>query len=157
MNYNCDILSKFDQDWAIVTAGTKDHFNSMTISWGAMGTIWGRPALTIYIRPERYTNEFLKEAEYFTVSFYNEPDRNKLAYLGSHSGRDVDKVKETGLHPLILKDDIITYQEAKETFILKKIYLQRMDKSLMDEKALSFYNGTGLAHDMIIGEIIDKK
>lgn len=157
MNYNCDILTKFNKDWAVVTAGNKDHFNMMTISWGAIGTIWGRDALTIYIRPERFTHEELKQCTYFTVSFFKEEYRSVLTYLGTHSGRDCDKIKETHLHPLYLKDDVITYEEAQETFILKKIYTQTMDKSLMDDKALSFYNGTGYPHDMIIGEIIDYK
>ena len=50
MKLTTDIFSEFDQVWALVTAGTPDNFNTMTISWGGMGTLWGKPVATVYIR-----------------------------------------------------------------------------------------------------------
>ena len=41
-------FSEFDQVWALVTAGTPDNFNTMTISWGGMGTLWGRPVAFLF-------------------------------------------------------------------------------------------------------------
>ena len=29
-----DPFERFNKDWALVTAGTPEHFNGMTISWG---------------------------------------------------------------------------------------------------------------------------
>ena len=58
MKLTTDIFSEFDQVWALVTAGTPDNFNTMTISWGGMGTLWGKPVATVYIRTSRYTHEF---------------------------------------------------------------------------------------------------
>ena len=78
-------FKKFHEQWGLVTAGTKEKFNSMTISWGSMGTIWGKPMITIFIRPTRYTYEFIKSNEYFTVSFFDEKYRDKLSLMGNKS------------------------------------------------------------------------
>ena len=61
-------FERFNSDWALVTAGTPEHYNSMTISWGSMGTIWNKPVVSVYVRPDRYTWRFLKENDTFTVS-----------------------------------------------------------------------------------------
>ena len=76
-------FTKFDKDWALVTSGTKDDFNTMTISWGSMGTIWNRDVVTIYIRPDRYTWEYLNNNDYFTVAFFDEKYRKDLTILGT--------------------------------------------------------------------------
>ncbi len=119
-------FSKFDDDWALATAGNKDGFNTLTISWGSMGTIWNKSVITIYARPDRYTSQFLKENDIFTVSFFPEEYRQQLVYLGTHSGRDIDKVKEVNFHPLFLKEGV-TFKEASEIFVCKKICMQQFD------------------------------
>lgn len=153
--YKINPFDKFNHDWALVTAGNKDHFNSMTISWGSMGTLWNKSIVTIYIRPDRYTFSFLKESDTFTVSFYDDNYKKELLMFGRNSGRDMDKVKESGFTPLILEDGI-TYQEAKETFVLKKIYMEQMNKDLFPEDALKIYERNAPAHYIIIGEVVNK-
>lgn len=146
-------FEKFNKEWALVTAGNKDKFNSMTISWGSMGTLWFKSIVTIYVRPERYTFDFLKSSDYFTVSFYDEKYKDRLIMFGRCSGRDVDKVSESGFSPLFL-DKGITYKEAKETIVLKKIYMQKLDKKLLSSD-MDCYSDGGSEHYMIIGEVID--
>ena len=146
-------FEKFNKEWALVTAGNKDRFNSMTISWGSMGTLWFKSIVTIYVRPERYTFDFLKSSDYFTVSFYDEKYKDRLIMFGRCSGRDVDKVSESGFSPLFL-DKGITYKEAKETIVLKKIYMQKLDKKLLSSD-MDCYSDGGSEHYMIIGEVID--
>ena len=46
-------------NWALVTAGTKEKFNTMTISWGTFGELWNEPIVTIFIRHQRYTKKFI--------------------------------------------------------------------------------------------------
>ena len=58
-NISYNPFKKFDKEWALVTCGTKEKYNTMTIKWGTMGTIWGKPMIQIFIRPTRYTFEFL--------------------------------------------------------------------------------------------------
>ena len=149
-------FKKFHEQWGLVTAGTKEKFNSMTISWGSMGTIWGKPMITVFIRPTRYTYEFIKSNEYFTVSFFDEKYRDKLSLMGNKSGRDIDKVKETGFTPKFL-DKGITYEEASETFVLKKWYFQFMDASqIPDDVKKVYYTPGDEIHYMFIGLVVDK-
>ena len=149
-------FKKFHEQWGLVTAGTKEKFNSMTISWGSMGTIWGKPMITVFIRPTRYTYEFIKSNEYFTVSFFDEKYRDKLSLMGNKSGRDIDKVKETGFTPKFL-DKGITYEEASETFVLKKWYFQFMDASqIPDDVKKVYYTPGDETHYIFIGLVIDK-
>ena len=90
-NLQFDPFEKFNSDWALLAAGPAANCNAMTISWGSMGTIWGKPVITVYVRPDRYTFGFLKENETFTVSFYPEAFRDALKLMGTASGRDGDK------------------------------------------------------------------
>lgn len=150
---NINPFDKFNKEWALVTAGNKDSFNSMTISWGSMGTLWHKDIITIYIRPDRYTFDFLKNSDMFTISFYDEKYRDILTMFGRCSGRDINKVEKSGFNPVFM-DDGITYSEANETIILKKIYMEQLNKDLFNEDILSCYKDNGPAHYMIIGEVI---
>ena len=101
------IFELFDKQWAIVTAGSMAHYNSCTVSWGSLGNIWGHaghscPIVTVYVHPARYTSEFLRDSDIFTVSFYPESCRKALSYIGSHSGRDGDKIAAAGLTPVAM-------------------------------------------------------
>ena len=86
MHLEADVFRKFDKQWALVTAGTPEHYNTMTISWGGLGTLWRRPVATVYVKKNRYTFEFMEQNDYFTVSFYPEAQRRALSLLGSTSG-----------------------------------------------------------------------
>ena len=155
-NISYNPFKKFHEQWGVVTAGTKEKFNSMTISWGSLGTIWGQPMITVFIRPTRYTYEFMKSNEYFTVSFFDEKYREKLSLIGNKSGRDIDKVKETGFTPKFL-DKGITYEEASETFVLKKWYFQFMDATqIPDDVKKVYYTPGDETHWMFIGLVVDK-
>ena len=97
MEFTVDIFSKLDKEWALLAAGSvKDH-NAMTVSWGGMGTLWGKPVVTVYVRPNRHTYGYMEREEYFTLSFYPEQYRKALSVMGSKSGRDCDKDAEAGL------------------------------------------------------------
>ena len=67
MELKTDIFSKFDKEWALLNAGNMDKFNSMTVSWGGLGTLWGKPVATVYVRTSRYTHEFMDNGEYFKL------------------------------------------------------------------------------------------
>lgn len=154
MQLNTDILQIFNQDWALVTAGSKDHFNTMTIGWGGLGTLWSKPVATVYVKPIRYTHEFLESNEYFTISFFDEQYRKALGLLGTLSGRDCDKVAETGLTPLFV-DNGVTFAEAYVTLVCKKIYRQDMDINAMPQFAIDRYYQTEAPHTMYVGEVVD--
>ena len=63
MEVTTDIFKQFDKKWALLTAGSMEKFNTMTISWGGLGTLWSKPVASVYVRTSRYTHEFMDEAE----------------------------------------------------------------------------------------------
>ena len=158
-NFKLAPLYAIDQEWAVLTAGKKENFNSMTISWGGLGTIWNKPVVTVYVKPIRYTYEFMENNEYFTISFYNKEYKEDLAILGSKSGRDSNKVSLTKLTPEFLEKSV-SFKEAKLTIVCKKIYFQDMDIKNIDinsvtQKEVDRFYKTEPAHRMYIGEVID--
>ena len=88
------------KEWMLVTAGNKEAFNTMTASWGGIGWLWNKPVAFVFVRPERYTYEFIEKGDFLTLSFLGEENKKIHSVCGSKSGREVDKVKETGLKPL---------------------------------------------------------
>ena len=154
MEFTTDILSVFDKKWALLTAGKEDSFNTMTVSWGGLGTIWNKPVATVYVRTSRYTHDFMDANEYFTVSFYPEECRKALGVLGSKSGRDMDKMKDSGLTP-VRTGKSMSFKEAEVTIVCKKIFKQQLETANMPkEVAKAMYEGQA-PHDMYIGEIVD--
>ena len=154
MEFTCDIFSKLDKQWALLTAGNEEKFNSMTVSWGGMGTIWGKPVVTVYVRPNRYTYEFTEAGEDFTLSFYGEEYKKALGVMGSKSGRDIDKVKETGLTP-VKAGASMSYAEAETTLVLKKLYAQDMDATQIPKDAWDKFFTNDPVHRMYICEVVD--
>lgn len=114
-------FSKIGKQWMLITAGTKDKFNTMTASWGGVGVNWGKNVVTTYIRPQRYTKEFVDANDIFTISFYKEEYRKALNICGSISGRDEDKVAKAGLTPYFV-DDTVAFAEAEMILVCKKLY-----------------------------------
>ncbi len=150
-----DPFTKFDQDWGLLTAGTQERFNGMTISWGSMGTIWHKSILTVYVRPDRYTWQFLKDTDIFTVSFYPESCRQALTVMGTLSGRDGDKAAAAGLTPRFLPQGV-TFSEARETFVCRKIYMAPMAYEDVPPEAQRIYQNGIKPHWIIMGEVVDR-
>lgn len=154
MEFTTDVLSVFDKKWALLTAGDSTNFNTMTISWGGLGTIWGKPVATVYVRTSRYTHDYMDSNEFFTVSFYPEEYKQILGVLGSKSGRDMDKMSGSGLTP-VSAGESVTFKEAEITLVCRKIFKQQLDVANMPaEVAKTMYEGQA-PHDMYIGEIVD--
>ncbi|MGN0558420.1 MAG: flavin reductase [Acutalibacteraceae bacterium] len=144
-----DLIGK---DWALVTAGDKEKFNTMTVSWGGVGIMWNKPVAFTFIRPQRYTYEFLENGEYFTMSFFDDSYRDVLSFCGSKSGRDYDKPKETGI-TAVFDDKAPYFSQAKLVLVCKKLYGQFLnEESAVDKSILSSYKN-GDYHKMYISEI----
>lgn len=96
----------------LLAAGDSVSSNAMTIGWGALGTVWGKPAVTVYVRKSRYTHEFMERGQYFTVMRF--ADNRVVDYMGTHSGRDGDKARALGLHIAYTEHGAPYYTEAVE-------------------------------------------
>ena len=150
-----DAYKLIGEDWLLVTAGSTDSYNTMTASWGQTGVLWNKKVMTVYIRPNRKTYEFIEDNEYFTVSCFDGECREILNFCGTHSGRDCDKAKETGLVPADIEGNA-AFEQASKVFLCKKLYIQDMtDDCFIDKSLLKFYGDAETPHHrMYVGEII---
>ena len=131
MHLEADVFRKFDKQWALVTAGTPEHYNTMTISWGGLGTLWRRPVATVYVKKNRYTFEFMEQNDYFTVSFYPEAQRRALSLLG------------------------ITFRQAETTLVCRKLYCQDFALDQIPRDVQDIFYRDEPVHRMYIGEVVD--
>ena len=143
-------------DWGLVSAGNYDYFNTMTISWGGVGIMWNKPSAFTFIRPQRFTFEFIEREECFSICFFDETYREALSFCGAKSGRNVNKLQETGLTPLFTEEGVPYFEEARLVLICKKMYSSFLDEEsvLGGEAVLKNYNGDDF-HKMYISEILE--
>jgi flavin reductase (DIM6/NTAB) family NADH-FMN oxidoreductase RutF len=147
-----NVFELIGKEWMLVTAGEERNWNTMTASWGGLGVLWGKNVSTVYIRDSRYTFEFMNRAKVYTLSFFDQTHRDALSYCGSHSGRDVDKAKETGLHPVII-DGGVVFEEARMVLVCRTLYSQDFDPKLFLDQSVEKHYPNKDYHRMYIGEI----
>ncbi|HCP16830.1 MAG: flavin reductase family protein [bacterium] len=148
-----NIFKLWDDEWFLITAGNKDKFNCMTASWGGFGILWNLPVSFIFVRPTRYTFNFVEKAKHFTLTTFYKRDKKILSYCGKVSGKDHDKVSETGLKPLFLSDDIILYEQIKLGIVCEKLYLDDLkEKNFLDKVLLKNYPKKDY-HRLYVGKI----
>lgn len=147
-----DLLPRFINEWALLTAGEGDHWNTMTIARGSFGDMWWKPVIDAYVVPSRYTFGFMEKYDWFTVSFFPKEYRKDLQILGTLSGRDGDKVAQTKLTPMPVERGM-SFEQADTTLICHKLYEQPLDpKAIPAEIMASTYADMG-THTLFIGEI----
>ena len=147
-------FTSIGKQWMLITAGDENGYNTMTASWGGMGIMWNKNVAFAFIRPQRYTLEFVDNSEYFTLCFFPEEYRPALTVCGTKSGRDIDKAKETGLTPCF---DLSApyFQQASTVLVCRKMYGQYFDeKSVIDESVKANYANNDY-HKMFIAEIME--
>ncbi|MGN0488780.1 MAG: flavin reductase family protein [Ruminococcus sp.] len=151
VNNPFDLIGK---DWALVTAKNGEGCNTMTASWGGVGIMWNKPVAFTFIRPQRYTFGLMENEDYYTLSFFDEEYRDALKFCGTKSGRDYDKVKETGLTP-VYDESAPYFEEAKLVLVCKKLYAQNLNReSIIDEATVSPAYTADDFHKMYISEIV---
>lgn len=153
LELNCNPFQMIGKDWALVTAGDETGCNTMTVSWGNMGIMWNKNIVTIFIRPQRYTKEFLDRFDNFTLSFYEETARDALKLCGSKSGRDLDKIKAAGLTP-VHENGMTYFEEARLVLECKKIYLDKIRPEGFLDPSIQQNYAAGDYHLIYMGEII---
>lgn len=152
-----NFFETFSSEWMLITAGDKEHFNTMTANWGGIGYLWNKPVVFIFVRPERYTFEFTEKKDYFTISFLGEENKDVHKICGSKSGRDTDKVKETGLKPITTELGNVIFEQGRLTLECKKLYSDVIKKeSFMDPELVEkWYTHKGNPHIMYVAEIVN--
>lgn len=152
-----DIWNLIGKQWMLVTAGSLDSFNTMTASWGGIGWLWNKPVAFVFIRPERYTHQFVEGNEYLTLSFFDEQYRKALQICGTTSGRDCNKVQQAELTPEDFNADATTFSQARLTLLCRKLFKTPMtEQAFLDKDILHrWYNDNpgGSLHDIYVLEI----
>lgn len=151
---NENFFHLLNHEWMLVTAGVLDDFNTMTASWGTFGMLWNMPVAVIFVRPHRYTYEFIEKYPLFTLTFFDTRYKDILNYCGQHSGKSVDKIKETGLIPYELPSKAITFEQGRMVIECRKIYFDDLKHERFLEKEIIHraYPGKDF-HRFYIGEI----
>lgn len=152
-----NVFQTISKEWMLVTAGQPEKFNTMTANWGGMGFLWNKPVVFIFIRPERYTFSFVESNDSLTLSFLGEAHKEVHKVCGSQSGRDVDKVKATGLQPIFTDEGGITFEQARLTLVCKKLYADMIQpESFLTPGIVEKWYGEGHGglHKMYIAEIV---
>ena len=146
---------------AVLSAGNKDSHNSCVIGWGLLGVAWSKPLFIVYVKPDRYTYQFMETTEFFTVNFIKKSLYKKFRIYGNKSGRDINKEEESGAQIQYLDNGGITFKEAEEVYVCKvmaKTYFdeKNLSKEIIDfyDKASGLFKQTKEPHGVYIGEII---
>lgn len=148
---NFDVFKSIGKDWMLITAGGESKVNTMTASWGGFGVLWNKNVSYIFVRPQRYTFKFLENSKYYSLSFLGGEHKKILSYCGSHSGKDVDKIAETGLK--VIYDDAPYFEQSKLTFICKKLYSDFIDPKCFEFSELQANYENNDYHKIYVGEI----
>ena len=147
-------FEKIGKEWMLITAGNEEKHNTMTASWGGLGVLFGKNVSFIFVRPQRYTKEFVDSNDGYSLCFFDESYRKALNLCGTASGRDIDKDKECGFTVDFI-EGVPYYKEAKLVIICKKVYQQTMEeKCFLNEKVLNNIYPEKDFHDIYVGEIV---
>jgi flavin reductase (DIM6/NTAB) family NADH-FMN oxidoreductase RutF len=146
----------FNSQWLLLTAGDfqKGHYNTMTIAWGALGTMWSKPFALVAVRHSRFTFEFMQEYNSFTLSAFPMKFQDALTLLGSRSGRDGDKISDSGLTPEAASSiPSPTFKEAVIVLECQKIYANDLNPEHFLDPAITSHYPRKDYHRMYYGEI----
>ena len=154
-------IKLFGDDWAVVAAGKEKDFNELTVSWGALGDAWwdNMPIAIIFVSATRYTQQYLEANETFSINIFPPQYRKAIAYIGSHSGRDEDKVAATGLKVEFTENETPIFPESRLIIECRKVYSHDLDKNKFSESLIGNYaqkkfQGV-IPHTVYFGEILN--
>ncbi len=154
---NVNIFNVLNSGWMLLTAGDYRSHNCMTVSWGFLGTFWARPVAIAGVRPQRHTFQFMEQADSFSLCAFPEQYRDALTFCGTKSGRDCDKVEETGLTPIRLEEvEVPGYAEAELIIECRIVYADELRGKNFLEKSLvgEIYPNRDF-HKMFFGEVVN--
>ena len=151
--FDDNLFKLIGSDWMLITAGTSDRFNTMTASWGTAGILWNKPVAVCFIRPERYTYEFVEQQSHLSLSFLPDTYRKALSYCGSHSGREGDKLSACGICGAVSPDGVPYIKEARLVLQCRKLYADDLrHANFLDPSLLTHYEKGGF-HRFYVCEI----
>jgi flavin reductase (DIM6/NTAB) family NADH-FMN oxidoreductase RutF len=161
-------FSRIGDEWMLITSGNvlgegadPGNWNTMTASWGGLGVLWGWDIATVYVRPTRYTYEFMNANPLFTLSFFDKAFHNALEICGSMSGRDTDKAAAAGITPVVFGEGpargAVGFKEARDIIVCRKLYAHDFDLAGFLDPAIEKNYTQKDYHRLYVGEIVSYK
>lgn len=147
-----------------LTSSDGKQANSMAISWGSVGVMWGIPSVIVMVRETRFTKGILDAGLGFTVSLpLDNTFAKAVAICGTKSGRDMDKYAAAGISTKAPQTGTVPVIAGGPMLHLEcdLIFHQLMDKSVVTpDITYDWYGGNpanshfGTSdHTMYIGRI----
>jgi flavin reductase (DIM6/NTAB) family NADH-FMN oxidoreductase RutF len=149
-----NLIKLVSSGWMLITAGEIGAYNTMTASWGAFGELWNKKIAICFVRPTRYTFEFMERSEVFTLTFFAEKHRSILNYCGRVSGRDADKMSIPGLKPLPSAHNSVYFGEATLVLECRKLYCDDLRPGQFLDPLIESNYPKHDYHRFYIGEIL---
>lgn len=150
-----DVFSVFGTNNGLLMVGDTDDARVMTVGWANLGRTWNIPTCIVYVRPERYTYEYMETHEYFSLSVLPMKQHDKVIYCGIHSGRDTDKIKDCDFSLQYGMGDTPLIDTAEWALVCKKLYVQDLSpQGVTDSRVLRSYTREGW-HRMYIGQVVE--
>jgi flavin reductase (DIM6/NTAB) family NADH-FMN oxidoreductase RutF len=110
----CDnVFTLVGKDFAVITSGKEDHYNSMIGSGGGLGVLFKKPTTWCIIRADRHTLEMIQKEQTYTMSYFPNDCKEQMLFLGSKSGRDSEKMKEVELSSVQTPSGDMSFKEAR--------------------------------------------
>lgn len=147
----------WNSGWFLLTSGDYQagQYNCMTVSWGSYGCLWNMPIAMVVVRPSRYTYEFINRHDSFTLCAFPEEYRSDLTYLGTHSGRDGDKIAQTPLTTTAARQVAAPiFEQAELAVECRRIYWQDLQPENFRDERIPPHYPEGDHHRMLLGEIL---
>jgi len=157
MRFGADVFHLFDRQWLLLASGdlAAGAFNAMTISWGSLGIIWGKPFVQVAVRPTRHTYGFMERYPTFTVSAFPEAFRPALDLLGSRSGRDGDKLADSGLSAVAsTRVAAPSFAQAELVLECRTLYSDPLDPRRFLDRSIATHYPEHDHHTVYFGEIV---
>ncbi len=157
-DFSSAVFNDIAKKWMLI--GTPDEakgrVNAMTASWGGVGVIWNKPYAVCFIRPQRHSFELAEKCDKIGLSFLSEDcDNARKIYniCGTKSGRDMDKIAETGLSYIDF-DGAVGFAQADTVIVGKKIYCDMIKpECFLDSSIISSSYPNGDFHKLYLCEI----
>jgi flavin reductase (DIM6/NTAB) family NADH-FMN oxidoreductase RutF len=132
-----------------------DDLNVMTIGWASFGFIWGKPIMTIAVRPTRHTYGIIERSKDYSVSIPNGNMSKEIELCGTLSGKNCDKLKKSGLElfpALKVRSPILAV--AGTHLECKIVYKAPIDPNMLIDEYKPLYPRKDY-HTLYFGEIME--
>jgi flavin reductase (DIM6/NTAB) family NADH-FMN oxidoreductase RutF len=152
---NDNVFTLIGKEWMLIASGDSKNYNMMTASWGGLGVIWNKPVAIIFVRPQRYTLEYLENNDLFTLNFFDNSYRKVLNLLGSKSGREINKMETEGIVADSTSNNTVFFRQARLVMECRKVYFDDINHAnILNDAAKGMYPAKDY-HRMYFGEVIN--